>query len=390
MSPIAEKVQTDPEAGKSKPEPPSFRLPAEWEPHAATWIAWPHERDDWPGKFGPIPWTYVEIVRLLSRAEPVHILVQSRRAQRRAADMLDRGSVDLQCVQFHRITTDRCWTRDYGPMFVERESPPPEGKCLVALDWKFNGWSKYANHRHDNRVARDVARVLGMPRLKVEAEVDGKPERIVLEAGAIDANGQGTLLATEECLLSAVQPRNPGLDRASLEQLFARFLGAKHTIWLDRGIAGDDTHGHVDDIARFVDPHTVVTVVEKDEADFNFEPLQENWKRLSAARDQDGNALRVVALPMPAPVLFDGQRLPASYANFYIANGLVLVPTFNDPADREALATLAALLPDRQVVGVYAGDLVWGLGTLHCLTRDQPLGPVVESNDSQGTDSAGR
>jgi agmatine deiminase len=386
VSPIAEPGQPHHAAAASAPGPLAFRLPAEWEPHAATWIAWPHERDDWPGKFAPIPWAYVEIVRLLSRAEPVHILVQSRRAQRRAADMLDRASVDLERLHFHRIATDRCWTRDYGPMFVERAGT--EGKSLVALDWKFNGWSKYANHRHDNRVARDVARLLGLPRLKVEAEVDGRPERIVLEAGAIDVNGRGTLLATEECLLSPVQARNPGLDRAAIEQLFSRYLGAKHTVWLARGIAGDDTHGHVDDIARFVDADTVVTVVEKSASDPNFEPLQENLKRLGAARDQDGNPLHVVVLPMPAPVVFEGQRLPASYANFYIANALVLVPTFNDPADREALATLAALMPDRQVVGVHATDLVWGLGTLHCLTRDQPVGPVVPGEASHGAAAA--
>jgi agmatine deiminase len=345
-------------------------MPAEWEPHAATWLAWPHQRDDWPGKFEPIPWVYVEVVRLLSRVEPVWILINGRKAERAAREKLERGGVDLDRITFFRVPTDRVWTRDSLPSFVECQQT--QGPNLAAVDWKFNGWAKYDNHRRDNRVARQLARRLEIPRWKPAVEVDGRRVRVVLEGGAIDGNGAGTILTTEECLLSPVQARNPGLDREAMERVLAEYLGTQHVIWLGRGIAGDDTHGHVDDLARFVDPLTVVTALETNPTDINYEPLHENLERLQAATDQDGRPLRVVPLPMPSPVMFEGQRLPASYANFYVANGLVLFPTFNDPVDREALATLESLFPGRTVVGIHAVDLVWGLGTLHCMTREHP------------------
>ncbi len=347
-----------------------YRMPAEWEPHAATWLAWPHNRDDWPGKFGPIPWVYAEIVRLLSRVERVNVVVKGGKMRRRAADCLDRAGVVLDRVEFVKAPTDRVWLRDSGPTFVINDRADEDRVGLI--DWRFNAWAKYDNYHRDNRLPRRLACRLGLRRWVPRVEIDGKPTRVVLEGGAIDVNGRGTLLTTEECLLSDVQARNPRLDRGALERVLADYLAARHVVWLGRGIAGDDTHGHVDDLARFVDPRTVVTVVESREADPNYEPLQENWRRLQEARDQDGEPLRVVALPMPAPVVFEGQRLPASYANFYIANGLVLVPTFNDPADREVLAILASLFPDREVVGIHAVDLAWGLGTLHCLSQQQP------------------
>ncbi|HEU5116781.1 MAG TPA: agmatine deiminase family protein, partial [Isosphaeraceae bacterium] len=334
-----------------------YRMPAEWEPHEATWLAWPHEKEDWPGKFDPIPWVYAEIVRLLTRAEPVWVVVD-RKTRNEAQSCLEQLGVDLARVQFFEARTDRVWLRDSAPGFVVREpdessdSPP-----LALVDWRFNAWAKYDNHRRDNRLTRKIARNLGRPRFKPRAQIDGKPVRVVLEGGAIDVNGKGTLLTTEECLLDPeIQVRNPGLDRAGYEQVFADQLGIRKTIWLGRGICGDDTHGHIDDIARFVNPSTIVAAVEDDPNDPNFEPLRENLERLKAATDQDGNPLSIVELPMPDPVLFEGQRLPASYANFYIANGLVLVPTFNDPADREALDTLASLFPDRTVVGIHSVD----------------------------------
>ncbi|MBX6315128.1 MAG: agmatine deiminase family protein, partial [Isosphaeraceae bacterium] len=351
-----------------------YRLPAEWEPHAATWIAWPHNRDDWPGKFGPIPWVYVEIVRHLSRVERVNILVEGRKARQRAAQQLADGGANLENVHFVKGRTDRVWTRDYAPTFLVNERADADPVALI--DWKFNGWAKYKNHRLDDRIPRKLARRLGLRRWKPEVTVGGEPRRLVLEGGAIDTNGRGTLLTTEECLLSPIQARNPGLSREDLERVLADYLGIRQVIWLGRGIAGDDTHGHVDDITRFVGPRTVVTVVEDDPTDLNYEPLQENLERLRSARDQDGQLLEVVPLPMPDPVVFQGQRLPASYANFYIANGLVLVPTFNDPADREALTILASLFSDRQVVGIHCVDLIWGLGALHCMTHEQPAAPV--------------
>jgi agmatine deiminase len=366
-----------------------YRMPAEWEPHAATWIAWPHNHDDWPGKFAPIPWAYTEIVRHLSRVEKVHIIVRGRTMKRRVSDQLDSVGVNLDAIQFFKAATDRAWLRDSAPSFVvkdepgstvEKNEPGSTVESAVGLiGWKFNGWAKYDNHRRDLRLPRKFERWLGLPRWAPRVGQGG--ERVVMEGGAIDVNGRGALLTTEECLLGEVQARNPGLDRAAIETIFADYLGARHVIWLGRGIEGDDTHGHVDDLARFVDDQTVVTVVEPRDSGPNHEPLQDNLQRLEAARDQDGRDLRVVELPMPRPVVFKGQRLPASYANFYIANGLVLVPTFNDPADRIALDTLAKLFPDREIVGIHCVDLVLGLGTLHCLSQQQPAGTASRESD---------
>ena len=329
-------------------------MPAEWEPHEATWLAWPHERTDWPGKFAPIPWIYGDIVRRLARVEKVRILVKDAALEKTARRVLAKCDVNLDNVQFYRHPTNRSWTRDYCPIFVRN----PRGEVAIT-NWIFNGWAKYDNWKHDNKVPSFLAK-----RLKLREYDPG----IVLEGGSIDVNGAGLLLSTEECLLSeTVQIRNPGLTREKLEQYFADYLGITRTIWLKNGIAGDDTHGHIDDLARFVDENTVVTVVEEDRDEANYEPLQENLALL------ERTGLRVVTLPMPKPVYFDEQRLPASYANFYIANQLVLVPTFNDPHDRVALNVLAALFPDREVTGIYCGDLVLGLGTLHCMTMQQPM-----------------
>jgi len=364
---LATQPRRQPAAGEAAPAR-TWRMPAEWEPHAATWIAWPHERSDWPGKFAAIPWVYTEIVRHLHTGEPVHILVNDAAMEARARRHLDRAYVDPGRVRFFRIPTDRVWTRDYGPMFVVSD----DGE-LGINNWRFNAWAKYDNWRRDDNVAVRAAQQLEIRRL-MSPTVNGLRDTsvVVLEGGSIDVNGQGLLLTTEECLLSDVQARNPGMTRADYEAVFARTLGIRKTLWLGRGIAGDDTHGHVDDLARFVGPRTVVAVAESNADDANYLPLQENLERLRGMTDVDGGKLEVVELPMPAPVSFRGQRLPASYANFYIANEKVLVPTFNDPNDRVALGILAELFRDRQVVGIHAVDLVWGLGTLHCMTQQQP------------------
>ncbi|HJQ84003.1 MAG TPA: agmatine deiminase family protein [Candidatus Binatia bacterium] len=334
-------------------------MPAEWEPHAATWLAWPHERSDWPGKLATIPWVYGEVVRHLVTGERVRILVGDAAMERGARRLLTRVGVDLARVDFFRVPTDRSWTRDFCPLFVRRDA---DGDVALT-NWRFNAWAKYPNWRRDDAVPDRIARLLGRRQWKVD---------VVLEGGSIDVNGRGTLLTTEECLLDTVQARNPGLTRADLERILGEQLGVRKVLWLGAGIAGDDTHGHVDDVARFVDPVTIVTVVEDDPGDPNHEPLRENRERLARMTDQDDRPLRVVTLPMPAPLFLDGRRLPASYANFYVANGVVLVPTFNDPRDREALAVLADLFPTRQVVGIHAVDLVWGLGTIHCMTQQEP------------------
>lgn len=331
----------------------TLRMPAEWEPHEATWLAWPHERTDWPGKFAPIPWVYGDIVKKLARVERVRIIVEDASIEKSARRVLAKCDVNMSAVEFFRWPTNRSWTRDFCPIFVHNE----RGEVAIT-DWLFNGWAKYDNWRNDNRIPERIAKRDGTRSFS---------PGIVLEGGSIDVNGAGLLLTTEECLLSeSVQVRNPGLDRAGLENYFAQYLGIRETIWLERGIAGDDTHGHIDDLARFVDEKTVVIASEDDPKELNYAPLRENLKVLRRT------GLRVVTLPMPAPVYFDGQRLPASYANFYIANDLVLVPVFNDPKDRIALTTLAKLFPKRDIVGIYCGDLVLGLGTLHCMTMQQP------------------
>ncbi len=357
-------------------------MPAEWEPHAATWLAWPHHRGDWPGKFEPIPWVYTEIVRNLARHERVELIVNHAAAERQVRKLLSRADAPLANVRFHRWPTNRVWLRDSGCIFVHREGHDfsradkreiktgalaPEGS-LLALNFRFNAWAKYTNYRHDDKIGSLMANTVAAQEIR---PLHGN-KRIVLEGGSIDVNGCGTLLTTEECLLSKVQQRNPGMSRKDYAQVFAAYLGAPHTIWLGHGISGDDTHGHVDDLTRFVSPDTVVTMVESNPRDVNYKPLRENLRRLRAARDQNGKALNIVELPMPGPVVFEQRRLPASYANFYIANGIVLVPVFNHPNNRIALNTLAALFPTREVVPIYSGDLVWGLGTMHCMTQQQP------------------
>ena len=355
----------------------NFRMPAEWEPHASTWLAWPHYRGDWPGKFEPIPWVYAEIIRHLGRHEPVDLIVKSAMSEKQARRFLKRAHVSTDNIRFHRWPTNRVWTRDSGCTFVrnpERAGGSPAttraepSATLTAIKWRFNAWAKYSNYQHDEKIGSHMAKAAHAREVR---PVHGKL-RVVLEGGSIDVNGRGTLLTTEECLLGKVQQRNPTMSRADYEKLFADYLGIRHVIWLGSGIAGDDTHGHVDDITRFVSPDTVVTAIESDPNDGNYEPLRENIRRLCAASDQDGKPLSIVELPMPGPVVFEKRRLPASYANFYIANGVVLVPVFNDPNDRFALDILAELFPDREVVGIYSGDLIWGFGAMHCMTQQQP------------------
>ncbi len=345
-----------------------YRMPAEWEPHEATWLAWPHNPEDWPGKFQSIPWLYAEIVRLLATRERVHLIVENAATKRRVTSMLARAGANLDQVTFRTWSTDRGWTRDSGPIFVRNA----EGRVALT-NWRFNGWAKYSDWHLDDKLPGRVQKILGLPEWQPTAEGEKVgSRRVVLEGGSIDVNGAGSLLATEECLLSEVQQRNPGVGREKLEGVFHDYLGINQTIWLNRGIVGDDTHGHIDDIARFVAPGTIVTAVEPDMRDANHAPLAENLARLKSAHTPDGKQFTIVELPMPRPVIFRGQRLPASYANFYVANGLVLVPTFHDPNDRVALNTLAELFPNREIIGVHSVDLIWGLGALHCMTQQQP------------------
>ena len=350
---------------------PRLRMPAEWEPHRATWLSWPHHEPDWPGKLGPIPWVYAEIARVLAAHEPVEILCASDDVRESAQRTLASHAVRPDRLRLHVVPTDRGWLRDSAPTGVLTE----RGEVVLA-SWAFNGWAKYDNHTRDSQVGRAIAAITGLPiEEPLRADTGG---RIVLEGGGIDVNGRGLILVTEEWLLSDVQVRNPGLGRADYEAIFRTWLGATETIWLGEGCVGDDTHGHVDDVARFVSDDVVVLAVEEDPADDNHQRSMDNLRRLQLARPA-GRPLRTVTLPFPRPVMMEGERLPASYANFYLANGVVIVPTFNDPQDRVALETMARLMPAHTVVGIHAVDLVWGLGTLHCLTQQEPApGPGAD------------
>lgn len=343
----------------------NYRIPAEFEPHEATWIGWPFNKSDWPGKFNPIPWVYGEIVRYISIGEKVRILVQNENEKKKAIRILNSVHADLNNIEFFTIKTDRNWLRDASPQFVKDEN----GNTNL-IKFKFNAWAKYDNYKLDAKIPHFISKKL---KLNIHNAIFNK-KLVVLEGGAIDYNGFGTLITTEECLMDdKTQVRNPGFSKADYEEVFRNYLGIEKVIWLRKGIAGDDTHGHVDDITRFVNKNTVVTVVEKNSNDDNYKNLIENKEILLGSTLNDGTKLNVVELPMPSPVIFKGQRLPASYANFYISNYAVLVPTFNDENDRKALGILAELFPDRKVIGIHAVDLVWGLGTIHCLTHEQIL-----------------
>ncbi|HEX7574232.1 MAG TPA: agmatine deiminase family protein [Bacteroidota bacterium] len=339
-------------------------MPAEWEKHEATWIGWPHNTTDWPGKFAVIPWVYGEIVRKISPGEILRIIVESKSHEGSARRVLKKAGLDPARTEFFRFPTDRGWTRDFGPIAVRRNDAE-----TAIVDFRFNGWAKYPDWKKDAKIHSRAAKALGL-RL-FHPTVNG--EQFVLEGGSIDVNGRGSLLTTEECLLDQrVQARNPGATRDQIEGALRDALGVTNVLWLGRGIAGDDTHGHVDDITRFVNPGTIVTCNETNPSDVNYAPLNENRERLSGVQLENGSKPDVVLLPMPSPLYFNGLRIPASYANFYIANSCVIVPTFNDPRDRTALGILSELFTDRPVVGIHAVDLVWGFGTLHCLTQQQP------------------
>ena len=343
----------------------NFRLPAEWEKHEATWIGWPFNKEDWPGKFQPIQWVYGEIVRYISRAEKVRIIVASKKHQQKAEKVLKDVDANFENIEFFKFETDRNWLRDSGPQFVKDE----KGNTVL-IHFKFNGWAKYDNYKLDSYIPKLIAAKQKLPKLKATC----KNRQVVLEGGSIEYNGKGTLITTEECLMDEkIQVRNPGFAKNDYSKVFKEYLGIKKVIWLGKGIAGDDTHGHVDDLCRFVNENTVVLMQEKNPADENYISLNENMERLQSVYLPNGSKLNIVPLPMPLPQIFKGERLPASYANFYISNYAVLVPTFNDPNDKIALGILSELITDRPVIGIHAVDLVWGLGTLHCLTHEQPI-----------------
>jgi agmatine deiminase len=347
----------------NNPAKPGYWMPAEWEKHEATWLGWPHNASDWPGKFEVIPWVYGEMARKISTGERIFLIVRNKSDANFARRIFKHVGVDLRKINFVTHPTNRGWTRDTGPIFVKRQNQS------AIVHFHFNGWAKYDNWQKDTKVPQTAAKLLG--KKLIHAQCDGKP--FVIEGGGIELNGRGTLISTEECYLDPViQVRNPGLGKNEIETTLKNYLGVTNILWLARGPKGDDTHGHIDDICRFVNSRTLVLVRENDSRDENYKPLAENWERIKDFRLEDGAKPEVVELPMPSPLYFDGTRLPASYANFYICNAAVIVPTFNDPNDRVALGILGELFRDRPVVGIHAVDLVWGFGSLHCLTQQQP------------------
>jgi len=341
----------------------AYRFPAEWEKQQGVLLCFPHNGNDWPGKYGAIQWAFVEFIKKVASFESVYLVVKDEDQQQKVAELLDIAHVNLSKVFFIHQKTNRSWMRDSGPIVVK------SGRERVALNFNFNGWAKYSNHLLDRHVPETVAAHLKMPLKQVTYK--GKP--VILEGGAIDVNGKGTLLTSEECLLDQeIQVRNEGFTKEDYEAIFKEYFGVTNTIWLKDGIVGDDTHGHIDDLARFVNEDTIITVVESDSNDKNYDALQENLKRLKSATLENGKKPKIVTLPMPKPLFFDGIQIPASYANFLIINKAVLVPTFNDSNDRLALNTIAECFPDREIIGISAIDLIWGFGTLHCLSQQIP------------------
>ena len=342
-----------------------LRIPAEWEEHEATWLGWPHNKEDWPGKFTPIPWVYTEIVRYISRDEKVRIIVESKQHKEKAERVLKAADISSGNIEFFTLKTNRGWTRDSGPIFIKE----PDNK-ISAVNFKFNGWAKYSNYKKDEKLPDFISKKF---RIKKKVAVF-RNRHVVLEGGSIDTNGKGTLITTEECLIDdKVQVRNPGFTKNDYEEVFKEYLGISNVIWLGKGIAGDDTHGHVDDLCRFINSNTLLLVQEENPNDENYSRLKENNEILGEVKLENGKKPEIISLPMPSQVIFKGQRLPASYANFYFSNYAVLVPTFNDPKDRIALGIISELVKDRPVIGIHAVDLVWGLGTIHCLTHEQPI-----------------
>lgn len=340
-----------------------FRIPAEWEKHESTWIGFPHNLSDWPGKMPPIQWVYGEIVKRISINEKVNIIVESEKHKNKAVRVLKYNGVNFDQVKFYVLPTDRGWMRDSCPAFVINKND------IAIVQFIFNAWSKYSNYKKDAKIPSFISDELKIKKILPYF----KDRHVVLEGGSIDTNGHGTLITTEECLLdSKIQVRNPSFTKKDYEDVFKNYLGINNVLWLGKGIAGDDTHGHVDDLCRFVNKNTVVIVSEKNTSDENYYLLHENKERLQSMLTEDNSKLEIIELPMPSPVIFKGQRLPASYANFYISNAAVLVPTFNDSNDKIALGIMSELFPDRMVTGIHSVDLVWGLGTIHCLTHEQP------------------
>ena len=341
-------------------------MPAEWEKQESTLIAWPHNKNDWPGRFENIPDVFAQIISQISKVQKVKILIQHNLVKKNIHPLLRKYKAKLKNIIFITIKTDRVWTRDSGPIYVVNKNKK------ILLDWKFNAWAKYKNYKYDNAINKKLNKIKNLELIKPKFKIQKKFKDIVLEGGSIDVNGKGTIITTKECLLSKVQQRNPGLKKRDIESIFNKYLGAKNTIWLNKGIAGDDTHGHIDDIARFIDTNKIFLAYEYNKKDKNFKPLDENYKILNISKDQNGKKITIIKLPMPKPIFIEKTRVPASYLNFYIANKIVLVPVFKDKNDKKVLKIFKRNFRNRKIIPIDCLDLIWGFGAIHCMTQQEP------------------
>jgi agmatine deiminase len=341
-------------------------MPAEWEKQESTLIAWPHNKNDWPGRFENIPDVFAQIISQISKVQKVKILIQHNLVKKNIHPLLRKYKAKLKNIIFITIKTDRVWTRDSGPIYVVNKNKK------ILLDWKFNAWAKYKNYKYDNAINKKLNKIKNLKLIKPKFKIQKKFKDIVLEGGSIDVNGKGTIITTKECLLSKVQQRNPGLKKKDIESIFNKYLGAKNTIWLNKGIAGDDTHGHIDDIARFIDTNKIFLAYEYNKKDKNFKPLDENYKILNISKDQNGKKITIIKLPMPKPIFIEKTRVPASYLNFYIANKIVLVPVFKDKNDKKVLKIFKRNFRNRKIIPIDCLDLIWGFGAIHCMTQQEP------------------
>ena len=346
-----------------------FRMPAEWEPQKSVWISWPHNRNDWPGMFEKIPNVVGKIIKYLANHQRIDLLVNTNKSMDEARKQLTRTGCKLSNIKFHKIKTDRLWLRDSGPIFLINKKI----RKKIMLNFKFTAWSKYKNFRNDNKINYKISKYLNIKSILPKKINSKKFEKVVMEGGAFDTNGSGSILLTKECLLSRKQERNKGFKKSDYESLFSKYLNTKNFIWLNKGIVGDDTHGHIDDIARFVSKTTIMIADENNKLDKNYKTLKENIRILRKSYDENGKKFKIIKIPMPSPIFIQKTRVPASYLNFFISNKSVLVPIFNVKEDKKVLKIFRKFFTKRKVIAVDCSDLIWGFGAIHCMTQQEPI-----------------
>ena len=345
-----------------------YRMPAEWEPQKSVWLIWPYNQKDWPGLFNKIPEVYAKIIFELSKNQIVNLLINKNADKKKIKKYLLNYGCKILRIKFHIIKSDRVWIRDSGPIFLIRK----KNKKKIILNFSFNGWSKYKNYKNDNKINNFISKKLNLKKIIPKIEKSGKFKNIVMEGGAFDVNGQGSVILTKECLLSKVQERNFNFKKKDYEKIFSKYLNIKNFIWLNKGIIGDDTHGHVDDIARFVSKNTIMTAFEKNKNDKNFKSLKKNFEILKKSRNENGNKFNIIKIPMPPPIYINKIRTPASYLNFFITNRSVLLPVFKVKGERKVINLFKKNFKNKKIVPIDCKELIWGFGAIHCMTQQEP------------------